>query len=104
MDKASIIGDAIDYVRELQKEVDDLQTAISEVEASRKSGNLDTEEMSQNAQIMENSMVTEDFEKASRNNTPGSNDDTTTEQKILKVKCTSFAPFSPMNSWTDHQI
>ncbi|BBN10373.1 protein MpBHLH1 [Marchantia polymorpha subsp. ruderalis] len=85
MDKASIIGDAIDYVRELQKEVDDLQTAISEVEASRKSGNLDTEEMSQNAQIMENSMVTEDFEKASRNNTPGSNDDTTTEQKILKL-------------------
>ncbi|OAE29739.1 hypothetical protein AXG93_3884s1350 [Marchantia polymorpha subsp. ruderalis] len=57
MDKASIIGDAIDYVRELQKEVDDLQTAISEVEASRKSGNLDTEEMSQNAQIMENSML-----------------------------------------------
>ncbi|KAG6557572.1 hypothetical protein Mapa_000848 [Marchantia paleacea] len=85
MDKASIIGDAIDYVRELQKEVDDLQTAISEVEASRKSGNLDTEEMSQNAQIVDNSMATEDFEKASRNNTPGPTDDTTTEQKILKL-------------------
>lgn len=32
MDKASIIGDAIDYVRELQKEVEDIETEIRDLE------------------------------------------------------------------------
>lgn len=32
MDKASIIGDAIDYVKELQKEVEDIETEIRDLE------------------------------------------------------------------------
>lgn len=34
MDKASIVGDAIDYVKELQQEVDEMELEISDLERS----------------------------------------------------------------------
>ena len=36
MDKASIVGDAIDYVRELKQEVEDIESELSEIERKAK--------------------------------------------------------------------
>jgi hypothetical protein len=101
MDKASIIGDAIDYVRELQKELEEIESEIDELE-QKCTGSINDEggsveaatgenfsgPTSSNPEVVENALETAVTVESSADKGSGDSMGAPLAQKILEVDVT----------------
>lgn len=109
MDKASIVGDAIEYVRELQKQVQDLEGDISQLQAFMEPEGVDrctenagsdndvADAARESGEVEEGSLVQKsdglDSESPSKVSA-GSPDESTQQQIIMQVGPSLISPFT----------